>query len=759
MCSLLQYVVVLCVRFGLSELQQQCEQYTGNLTEDPREQERDTSLGHESTGEPRQSLVDTQFLDLLRSMWEHEDVDEKAVVEASRGTQGEDQGGSGDREMEDDLVDEDELNEIYEFAATQRKLGAERVVTTERDDKEEGANERMKDNCSDAELRQEGKKDFEMEDVRHSGEVDLKPDSNRNVHQSRGPEGSLDRSYNHLFSESWGEYIEPSQTQTQHLDLQKTPTSRPTSSVSEVIDLSVSPPLDSGEPARLLFPVTGVSPGETPDQIEAVKQTSVSPKAHCISQLTSELGSKHPSVPSLRKPQLEVTTLLHSSTKPKLSSPMQNHSQPELIVLSDSSDDMEPDLPDEVPSRCDAPRPPILSPSRLSLRYTQNKAKEATQAELSPKRSLKPLDQVGNENVLDGSAEVSWLIPATPEPSTRTSTTQTSSSMRRTQLFPRSYSSSSSSISDSSKTTSCSNSFKPHREHSQPSPAFQKLTSHSRLSKTSQSDSVDRKYPNSASAPCSSTPLHSDPRLQHLDALGSPLLRDSELITHRTVSQERRLGSCHLSPLENSLSPQQSSKSEMESSKSPAKSQHSDNPGDSEDQETSTDEKELVKTRTSKTNEAEVMEEEFSFVFDEPPIAFNDSWGLGGAVAGQGPRFSLRLESSGAQTSPPEESRQGETASPYTFSPPGDGAHDHLPDSGSPLDHRLPDAAMWDSWKEDEEEVEALPLSQRVGSMALAKRVSQLRTPGNSLVWPVMMHSFRHLLYDQCDGINRVEYN
>ncbi|XP_060714903.1 structure-specific endonuclease subunit SLX4 isoform X1 [Tachysurus vachellii] len=735
---LLPDVLQLARRFGLSELQQQCEQYTGNLTEDPREQERDTSLGHESTGEPQQSLVDAQFLDLLRSMWEHEDGDEKAVVEATRGTQSEDQDGSGDREIEDDRVDEDELNEIYEFAATQRKLGAERVVTTERDDKEEGANERMKDNCSDAEQRQEGKKDFEMEDVHHSGEVDLKPDSNRNVHQ-RGPEGSLDRSYNHLFSVSWGEYIEPSQTQTQHLDLQKTPTSRPTSSVSEVIDLSVSPPLDSGEPARLLFPVTGVSPGETPDQIEAVKQTSVSPKAHCISQLTSELGSKHPSAPSLRKSQLEVTALLHSSTKPKLSSPTPNRSQPELIVLSDSSDDMEPDLPDKVPSRCDAPRPPILSPSRLSLRYTQNKAKEATQAELSPKRSLEPfssvhpepsrMDQVGNENVLDGSAEVSWLIPATPEHSTRTRTTQTSISMRRTQLFPRSHSSSSSSISDSSKATSCSNSLKPHREHSQPSPAFQKLTSHSRLSKTSQSDSVDRTYPNSASAPCSSTPLHSDPRLQHLDALGSPLLRDSEPITHRTVSQERRLGSCHLSPLENSLSPQQSSKSEMESSKSPAKSQRSDNPGDSEDQETSTDEKELVEKRTSKTNEAEVMEEEFCFVFDEPPIAFNDSWGLGGAVAEQGPCFSLRLESSGAQTSPPEESGQGETASPHTFSPPLHGAQDHLPDSGSPLDHRLPDAAMWDSWKEDEEEVEALPLSQRVGSMALAKRVSQLRTP------------------------------
>lgn len=715
--------MVLCVRFGLSELQQQCEQYTGNLAEDPREQEPD-----ESAPEPQQSLVDTQFLELLRSMWEHEDGDGKEVGGATRGAQGEDEEGSGDGETKDDIVDEDELNEIYEFAATQRKRVAERELSTESGDEEEEADEGVNDNCCEAERRDEGKQNIEMEDVHRSAEVDLKPGSDTNVRQSRGPDTSLDRSYNHLFSESWGEYVEPSQTQTQHSDRKNTPISRRTSSVSEVIDLSISPPPDSGEPARLQFPITGISPGKSPDRSEAVKQISESPKAHCTSQLTSEPVSKSPSTSSFSKTQLEVTTSLPSSSKPKLSSPAPSRSQPELIVLSDSSDDMEPDLPDEAPSLCHAPRPPTSSPSRLSLRYTQIKAKEATRVELSPKRSPKPSssvhpetsrsDQVGSENVLDGSAEVSWLIPATPEPSTRTSTTQTSSSMRRTRLFPRSQSSSSSSISDNPKTTSCSNSLKePHREHFQQSPAFQKLTSHSSLSKTSHSDSVNRTYPNSVSIPCSSTPLHSDPHLQRLDSLGSPLLRDSELRTQRRASQKGRLGSLHLSPSENSLSPQRSSRSDKESSKSPASSQHSDDPGD---QETSTEKKEAS------------VEEEFSFVFDEPPIAFNDSWGLGGAVAEQGPRFSLRLESSGDHISPPEQNTQGETASMHTFSPLGQGAQGNLPDPGAPHDHSLPDAAMWNSWKEDEEEVEALPLSQRVGAVAVAKRVSELRTPGNT---------------------------
>lgn len=746
-----------CVRFGLSELQLLCEQYMGNPVEDPREQDWDASLAREPSAEPQQSLADHQFLELLRSMWEHEDVDGEEVVEAKRGTEGEDEEDSRDGEIKEDIVNEDELNEIYEFAATQRKVRAEAEVNTESGEEEdEGVN-----NCSDAEQRDVGKQSVKMEDATDmhcSADVDLSPASHKNVHQSRGPDASLDRSYNRLFSESWGQYVEPSQTQTQHLDLKNTPTSRRTSSVSEVIDLSISPPAESGEPARSLFPVTGVSPGEvpgeTPDQSEAVQQplTSESPNAHGISQLTaerSELWSKHPSTSAHSKTQLEVTPSLPISTKPKLSPSTPNRSQPELIILSDSSDDMDHDPPGEVPSRGDAPRPPTASPSRLSLRYTHIKAKETTQVGLSPKRSNKTpnsvhpepsrSDQVGSKSLLDGSAEVSWLIPATPEPSTRTSSTQTSSSMRRTQLFPRSHCSSSSSfsfsISDNPKTASCSNSLKePHREHSQPSPAFQKLTSHSRLSKTSHCDSVNQTYHNSASEPCSSTPLHSDPRLHHLDALGSPLLRDSELRSQRRAGQEDRLGSLRLGPSENSSSPRRISQSEKEPTTSPVRSQHCDNPGDTGDQEMSTEEKEPVETRTSKTNEVEVMEEGVSFVFDEPPIAFNDSWGLGEAVADQGPCLSLRLESSGDQTSPSEQSGQGETASPHTISPPG--PQRNLPDPGAAHDHSLPDAAIWDSWKEDDEdeEVDALPLSQRVGAVALTKRVSQLRTPGNKVL-------------------------
>ncbi|XP_060767335.1 structure-specific endonuclease subunit SLX4 isoform X2 [Neoarius graeffei] len=718
-------VLQLASRFGLSELQRLCEQYIGNPVEDPREQDWDASVAHEPAAEPQQqSLAEPQFLELLRSMWEHEDVDGEEVTEAERGTEGEDEEGCRDGEVKEDLVNEDELDEIYEFAATQRKVRSEAEVSAESEEEDDGLN-----NCSDAEQRNVDVE--EAADARCSADVD----SNKMVRQSRGPDAGLDQSYNRLFSESWGEYVEPSLRHTPRpLDLKSTPTSRRTSSVSEVIDLSVSPPPESGEPDRTLFPVTGVSPGETPDQSEAVQQpiTLESPSAPGISQLTaerSELWPKHPSVSARSRTQLEVTPSLPSSTKPKLSPSTPNRSQPELIVLSDSSDDLDHDPPDEVPSRGDAPRPPTSSPSRLSLRYTHIKAKETTRVGLSPKRSNETSssvpsepsrsDQVGSEGILDGSAEVSWLIPATPEPSTRTSSTQTSSSMRRTQLFPRSHSSSSTSfsvsVSNNPKTPSCSNSLKePHREHSQPSPAFQKLASRFRLSKISHSH-CDALNQNSASEPCSSTPLRSDPRLHHLDALGSPLPRDCELRSQRTTGQEDKPGSLCV---ENSPSPRQAFQSEKESSTSPAKSRHGDNLGD---QEMSTDEKEPVETRTSK------MEGGVSFFFDEPPIAFDDSWGLGGAVAEQGPCLSLRLESSADRASSPEQSGQGEPASPHTSSSPG--PRRNLPDPGAARDHSLPDAAMWDSWKEDEEEADALPLSQRAGAVALPKEASPFRTP------------------------------
>ncbi|TSK67253.1 Structure-specific endonuclease subunit SLX4 [Bagarius yarrelli] len=411
--SLLPDVLQLASRFGLSELQQQCERYTGNPAEDLTEQECGDSPAHEHATEPQQSLVDTQFLELLRSMWEHEDVDSEEVGGALIRMQGVGEVGGGDRETKDDVVDEDELDEIYQFAATQRKMVTEAEKSADRRSEEEEPVEGVSDDRFGAEERHEGMQNVKMEDVRRGANVKLNLKSNTCVVQSRALDASLDRSDNHLFSESWGKYTEPSQTQTRRSDRKDASNLRHMTLVSEVIDLSISPPQETGEPARSQFPVAGLSPGETPDQNEAVQQASTSGglKAPGIPNVTLELWSKPPPTSSLMP---EVTNTLPSDTKGKLYSSSPSRSQPELIVLSDSSDDMEPDLPDQDSSRCSAPKPPTSSPSRLSLRYTRIKAKETV--EFFPEKSRETTnsvhsesfrsEHVSNENPLDGSAEV-----------------------------------------------------------------------------------------------------------------------------------------------------------------------------------------------------------------------------------------------------------------------------------------------------------------------------------------------------------------
>ncbi len=111
---------------------------------------------------------------------------------------------------------------------------------------------------------------------------------------------------------------------------------------------------------------------------------------------------------------------------------------------------------------------------------------------------------------------------------------------------------------------------------------------------------------------------------------------------------------------------------------------------------------------------------------DEPPIAFDDSWGLDGGVGSQKPCFSLRLDSSEGIVSPPGLKGKG----PTSTSPLASGACTKTPDpSPGPFNHSLPDPDMWDDW--EEEEVAFLPLSQRLTGPS-AKRVAELKTPGKT---------------------------
>lgn len=134
---------------------------------------------------------------------------------------------------------------------------------------------------------------------------------------------------------------------------------------------------------------------------------------------------------------------------------------------------------------------------------------------------------------------------------------------------------------------------------------------------------------------------------------------------------------------------------------------------------------------------------------DEPPMAFDDSWGLnagGGDTDGERSQavcFSLRLESSGGGASPPRQGRRdGEIAGtsstftpsplPKAYSTPSPPPpNTTTPQANPEINASLLDAEIWDDW--GQEEYEALPLSQRVNPVALAQRVAQLKTPGNTL--------------------------
>ncbi|TNM85477.1 hypothetical protein fugu_007748 [Takifugu bimaculatus] len=121
--SLRLHVLELASRFDLKQLAQLCE-----LT-----QEEAASQGHDEDTANREnadSQKDEAFSDLLRSMWNEEDED----IEAAAGDKGHDREKSaeededftaGDGEICEERVNEKELEEIYEFAATQRKKDEE----------------------------------------------------------------------------------------------------------------------------------------------------------------------------------------------------------------------------------------------------------------------------------------------------------------------------------------------------------------------------------------------------------------------------------------------------------------------------------------------------------------------------------------------------------------------------------------------------------------------------------------------------------
>ncbi|KAF3844136.1 hypothetical protein F7725_016184 [Dissostichus mawsoni] len=701
--ALQPHVLELASRFDLQELQQLCEpEGFLNQEEDANDQMQQT------------------LSELLRSMWDEEE-DEGGDTDGGREEEREleddhqaEDLASADREEE--KVNEEEMEEIYEFAATQRKREEEDSI--EEEEEEEKVEEEEGGDDVFAELTEPEKSSAGFNEKEH-----LQPDP------------SLERSYSRLFSDSCGVYEEdpPSVPSTSGLARTHTPQAPQSphipslhpsgrtllqSSASGVEDLSPSPP-----PSTSTLPIPGLSPGLWGDGEEG--------------QTLKRESQGRRSIP-----------VPHS-----LVSPQKN--EPELIVLSDSSEDMEVVLISRSPS------PPSPYPVQTHT-YTQIKPNDPTlENKQSGSLELSPDGEPGQSpsDLFGCSPEVSWLIPSTPLQTKRVSTsssTQTQSSMRRMQLFPKADPSSLSSFPPpalpSNDRPHTSNS--PTRALSRVSPTEAnalKLDFSSRRSSSSDASkdrgvfavplsqpmlSISSKqgtplHLQTSSRPYSSTPLHTElhkaPALLTTSPLHSSFDRSwTSQGKDRAPceSQEKmELGSFHLSPLSDPSDPPSSSSlrgrqrhSESSSHSRRSVDSHSKTGSELERRGMRLEEGQGETECGKRGDEAETGEALVAEASWTSPHGVQRLVGLGACGDEDPGCFSLRLEDSGAssQGKGPPSSTERQPPPPSLRPAPSSSkstAHKDVSFTPSPPDpptHNTPeivnsllDSKIWDSWQEE----------------------------------------------------------
>ncbi|KAK0142007.1 Structure-specific endonuclease subunit SLX4 [Merluccius polli] len=852
--SLLPALLELATRFDLEELQHLCQLYQKEAGAGPQEDAADTGQPwNNDSNSPGQEPArgDQDFMQLLRSMWNEEEGEEGE--EATAGTYEDavdrrevDGGGggqqdrhlvSGDGEMPEECVNDEEMEEIYEFAATQRKLAEERDSMEQEEDAGSHADD------DDEEEEEEEEEEVEEEPTSAEDNVFIKAGSPEHEEtsvgfkadvpeQSSGSPAPSGLRYSRLFSGSSGvceEFLaspQPSSPQPStswvpeatstppHRDSPSRASPRAdrraTSSNRTCLQSSPSenPDLSSGPcfPCTPGLPLPGLSPGR--DEGAVVADTSLRDGRPGNPPATDTGMSPKP------RPQSQESHVPRRKRQPALPASPWRYKEPELIVLSDSSEE-EMDR-DPVPAASPGPSPPPPFPvwSQSHLQYTQIKPPPHPGPSTSPtaRRTEEGGCDGGQGSACDGLDQSPDLLNpdqmgfspgATPLQATHSTSsicTQTQSSMCRTRLFPRASASSSppraSSSSWSSKgkaQTSGSRSptdaplaesskngssvgeskessfdarhtpvtISPPAQSTQPRPPG---VTHL-LCSSSEKSTPSRAYPR----PYSSTPLHTDPPKPPVSLEPSLLPGDPEREELWRIHLSQSDPSDSVSPL--SLCRDHSGpKGDADDGSSgrrrrmPAADCHHGNTSHSVDLSTVNSEK-IQDANESESVAAVVVEEgeergmesegehqqvsEPSFCqsfTDEPPMAFNDSWGLdaggGEGHGGQALCFSLRLEDSGEVGShqhspisshslhPPltpshyPEGGQNPSASrsPGTLPTNHTLADPDTPPRGPEVNSSLLDPHLWDSWEEEEEEEErrdeALPLSQRVNPAA-----------------------------------------
>lgn len=675
-------------------------------------QKEAANQGHEedtTSWENADSQKEQAFLDLLRSMWNKEDEDNEAVdaderQDREKAAEEDDELTAGYGEVCEEKVNEKELEEIYEFAATQRKKNEEAGSMYEQDKKENGAKEFTK-----------------LAEPKRLTYQHLK---NTNVNPVLVSDARLDRSYSSLFSESLGDCeggdrlsscsAQIPQTRAaklcQKLSAEQSVTGRTLlqSSASIVDDISLGDP-----PSKSFLPV----PGETPNQ-----QRNCDPEEGFILKHESQ-GPRRLSI------NLSPESL-------------QEKKEPELIVLSDSN----------------SPSPNFPLTPKNPENYTQITPHSCkTHMEFKNPGSPDCLAVMADQSPLDCSPELSWLIPSTPlqhSKNTSSSSTQTRNSICRMQLFPK--------IDTSAPVFSSPDVTVKNHIHGS-----------GIVSRATHIGSVegDAEVNPERTVPHSSTPLHSEihkPQVCLSSSLNNCSFDKQRLKSKgikRKPSERMESSSFHFSPLSDpSDSPSsclhKSFWNSQRDGDRPHQSQRSAErckPGSLEGDVTQSgviDEKEERENKDAFDEEPheEAAPSGFHQSFmdlDEPPIAFNDSWGLNMCTDASAGCFSLRLEDSGAcsQQEPfhkPQDAAKSASSSQLT--PPSNGVSSHPskahcsqpPNNTQAQTDSSPQGSLgrpppqprtsllnskvWDSWEDEDDDF--LPLSQRANPSA------QPRTPG-----------------------------
>lgn len=802
----------------------------GSVLQEPVQNEGEEDTIHE----------EQNFLELLRSMWEDEENedDSKEGGANMRGCGEYRMEGAGSPllgagELGEERVDEDELNEIYEFAATQKRIQSSMPAgekSAEEDDKEAGRVKVCKEEEEDQENGENGDKvsqEESREKVEHcEKQFDVDPGLGKEMmingqpeeiqpHKSPSAETSLDKSYNCLFSQAWGEYVEPSpgppschshsqcrgvggagqpgllggrtSSRLQHGEVSRLPCF---DSQEAIIDLSVSPP---PEPCSM-FPVTGHSLGSV-----EYKEKEEPDIGGSFSTGDSRVDVTHSSKEvSCKDSVIRVANLSGTVAS---SGCRERCITPELIVLSDSGDEMDLDPKyEDVKTHVVQNQQTPLAPEN-QLDDIDNPGVEPGELERPSQAASKTetLQAPANSPHTDSSVDSSWLVPGTPVcpmKVTRTSSTQTHNSMFRTQLFPRSLDNKPRSSSSSSSPTSAS------------IPATSMTHKHNGT--FCPPDRV--RHCSTASLGVSSSfhsPNHGNTGLNKGDSLKEgntvAVSQTEDLIrpdgrsvesSHAQPGLSRRTSSCtgiewtgvppaaSSTPLalcpgalrysvlhgdsQHSSRTIQSSVAERTSSADgpSAETPQGDSPGSlhpslvatspstQRDSDLGVNPRGSPGSRSSRESDCLRSPSNGNLSKTEENL-FAEPWG--GSSPGQtscamdeppmpfdeswgmSARFSLRMDSS-TGTGPPEPV-QGDPGTGLVSppAPPVDGTSHRTPPE---LCASMLDSKIWDDWEEDEEQVD-LPLSQRVCPIAPAKRVTQLKTPGVS-VFCVSLMDLQH---------------